>query len=67
MGLFPSLLGGDSPVLKGLQQITANGGCLCFGEQKKGNKGGTCCPVLLPPHGEVSQEWLQWGQRANGR
>lgn len=43
--------GGDSLVLEGLQQITADGGCWCFWEQKKDNKGGMFCPVLLPPHG----------------
>lgn len=46
MWLFPSLLGGDSPVPRGAAAEDTNGGCWCFWQQKKGLQGACaalCC------------------------
>lgn len=46
MWLFPSLLGGDSPVPRGAAAEDTNGGCCCFWQQKKGLQGACaalCC------------------------
>lgn len=51
-GSFPLCWEGTALCPRDLQQITANGGCWCFREQKKGCTGDMCCSVLLPPHGE---------------